>query len=213
MIRMLPAPTGKQSLFGPLIALLLVLLLGGWLLTYWHTHPDPLGPAIIYTQGTTPSGLTFDYDITDTDLFVEWDHATGGDFDPRNKCPRDFFRAGFVLLCRKTVNGKFAKFLYHRNKKLLYRIDRDEVGGKVQAGLHWVTDTRFQAPYRIADPAFRGGRRVDVPDGRGGATIQRYDYGQAVAKRQTRWQRELFHPTHIHTDQCPDWMDLYQFTP
>lgn len=87
------------------------------------------------------------------------------------------------------------------------------IKGKANYGLHWVTGTRFNAKYRIADPDFRGGKTVHRPNAKGGTTAARYDYGQAVSKKQVRYGRELFRPTHIQSDQCPQWGDIFTFTP
>ena len=199
------APRGNRFPVGWTGVCLVVLLL----LTYWLLPLDP--PPVVYAQATTSSGLTFDYEMITEDLVVDW--SGGGDFDPRDKCPKDFLSAGFIVLSRKIKDRAFTHFLYHRGKRLLYRIDRDIVRGKAQIGLHWVTGTRFNAKYRIGDGTFRGGKTVQVPNGKGGTDAVRFRYGQAVSKKRTQYHRELFSPTHLTPDQCPEWWDLFNFIP
>ncbi len=165
----------------------------------------------IFTKATDGPAPPFPHRTITSDLRVDW--TGGGDFDPRNKCPDDFFGAGFVVICKKMADGKAFKFLYHKGKKLLYRIDKDMAKGKARIGLHWVESTRFSAKYRIADPAYKGGKTVSVPDGKGGGQSRVFQYGEAVSPKRVQRHRELFHETHIHPKQCDDWWDIFNFIP
>lgn len=118
-----------------------------------------------------------------------------------------------LLLCKRLADGAAFKFLYHRSRRLLYRIDRDLINGRPCIGLHWVESTRYNARYRIADGGFRGGRAVPVPQAGGGTQLQRFEYGQAVSKKKSRPGRELFRATHIDPGQCPEWWDIFNFMP
>lgn len=211
MIYSLPIRRGNPS-FLLLLLLICSLLLFGWWSELLLSRPD-VGPERLYTTATGPSGLEFEYEVTLVDFSVEWDANSGGDFDPRDKCPRDFLSAGFILLSKKLEDGSAFNYLYHQGRRLLYRIDKDIIGGRAQIGLHWVTNTSFGAKYRIADPSFKGGKEVQVPDSRGGTHATRFQYGQPVSKRRTTYSRELFRPTHIEPDQCPEWWDLFNFIP
>jgi len=166
-------------------------------------------PAGSRVQANVPG---IDYELTTADLEVDWS-AGGPDFDPRGKCPEDFSKQGFKLLIKDQGKGGTFYFLYHQGKKLLYRIDKEVFRGKVRVGLHWVTSTRFNARYRIADPAYKGGKAVDVPTAKGGTTGKTFHYGQAVSKRRTQYRRELFRETHIRPGQCPEWWDIFNFKP
>jgi len=136
-----------------------------------------------------------------------------GKLPTSSKCPDDFFGAGFVVLCKKMADGNAFKFLSHKGKKLLYRIDKDIVNGKARIGLHWVESTRFSAKYRIADPAYKGGKAVPVPDGKGGMQTRVFRYGEAVSPKRVQRHRELFKETHIDPKQCAEWWDIFNFIP
>jgi hypothetical protein len=187
-----------------------ILILASLLYFYLHLN---LGnaPALAYATGTGTSGLTFEYQIISSDLHVNW--TGGGDFDPRGKCPQDFLSKGFVVLCKKVKNGGVYKFLYHKGKKLLYRIDKSEINGQSQVGLHWVESTKFGSKYRIADDAFKGGKTVQAPNAKGGKETVTVRYGEAVSKRKTSYNRELFDQTHINPNQCREWWDIINFIP
>lgn len=81
-----------------------------------------------------------------------------------------------MLVCKKLNNGAYIKFLYHKGRKLLYRVDKDVVNGKARAGLHWVGSTKSTARYRIADPAYKGGKAVKVPNAKGGMDEELYAF-------------------------------------
>ena len=173
MIRSAPA-TGNGHLI-PGIVLLCLLGASVW---YFTQQPVLYLPPLT-AQATSPDMA---YEVTASDITIDW--ATGGgDFDPRDKCPPDFFRNGFVLVCKKLGNGAYAKFLYHKGKKLLYRIDKDVFMGKTRIGLHWVESTKFNSRYRIADPAYKGGKMLKVPNAKGGRDTKSFHYGQAVSKK------------------------------
>ena len=70
---------------------------------------------------------------------------------------------------------------------------------------------KFNARYRIADEAYKGGRAVKVPSAKGGKATKTFHYGQAVSKRRTQFHRELFRETHITPRQCPEWWDIFNF--
>lgn len=184
------------ALPGPFWALTVLLL--GLLLAYW-----------LY-EGVLPAAppQEFPVEIITKDITVDW---TGGgpEFDPWNRCPQDFFKQGFVLLGKRLRGNQVVKFLYHKGKKLLYRIDLDDLPTGKSIGLHWVTGTRFNAKYRLADKSFVGGKAVAQPTGKGTTATATYHYGDAVGKRATGRKRELFAPTHIDTDNCPDWFELF----
>lgn len=202
MIRSVPA--SGSALFAS--GILLLCLLGASLL-YFLQQPGLSPPPT--ARASSP---VIDYEITNSDIYVDWP-AGGPDFDPRGKCPPEFFNNGFVLLCKRLARGGYVRFLYHKGKKLLYRIDKDVIGGKARIGLHWVESTRYSSRYRIADNVFKGGKKVRIPDGRGGTEAATFHYGQAVSKRRVDPGRELFAPTHIKPDQCPEWWDLFNFMP
>lgn len=210
MIRAISPPSVNRSV-RPLPVIGLLLFISTTLYYFYQTTCQANAPVIVYATATTPSGLTFDYDVTTFDLSVDW--ANGGDFDPRDKCPTDFFSAGFRVLCRQMVDGGYFRFLYHKGKRLLYRIDEDVINGQARIGLHWVEGTSFGARYRIADPAFKGGKTVAVPNGRGGTDAMRFTYGEAVSKKRVQRRRELFRETHIDPQQCPEWWDVLDFLP
>ncbi|MCO6488458.1 MAG: hypothetical protein J5I98_08575 [Phaeodactylibacter sp.] len=73
--------------------------------------------------------------------------------------------------------------------------------------------TKFSSKYRIADPSFKGGRTVRVPNAKGGMDSQTFRYGQAVSRRRVQLERELFSETHIAPNQCPEWWDILNFFP
>lgn len=210
MIQTISSP--QSNLLRPFYPLLifLILLLGGLCLLHFPAASESM-PTELFATASGSTGITFEYEITTSDVEVEW--SGGGDFDPRGKCPPDFFGEGFVLLCKKLADGAYFKFLYHKGKKLLYRIDKDIINGKARIGLHWVEGTRFNARYRIADDAFRGGKKVEVPNAKGSTDAKTFQYGQAVSKKKVQPGRELFDPTHIDPDQCPEWWDLFNFIP
>jgi hypothetical protein len=187
-----------------------ILILASLLYFYLHLNLGNAS-ALAYATGTGSSGLTFEYQVISSDLHVDW---TGrGDFDPRGKCPQDFLSKGFIVLCKKIENGPIFKFLYHKKKKLLYRIDKDLINGEAKIGLHWVESTKFSSKYRIADDAFKEGQIVKIPNAKGGKDAVTMRYGEAVSKRKTLHDRELFHQTHIKPDQCKEWWDIFTFIP
>ncbi len=187
-----------------------VLLLALLASTLLYFSGPPVGQAPPPTVQASNPGI--DYEVTASDITVDW-AAGGGDFDPRDKCPRDFFRNGFVLLCKKLDSGVFARFFYYKGKKLLYRIDKEVISGKARIGLHWVESTKFSSRYRIADPAFKGGKAVKVPNAKGGRYTKVFHYGQAVSKKRSQFHRELFRETHLPPGQCPEWWDIFNFMP
>jgi len=200
--------------------LLLLALLAGTLLYF---SGPPIGQAPPPT--VRASNPVIDHEVTTSDITADWE-AGGSDFDPRDKCPPDFFQKGFALVCKKLDNGVYAKFLYHKGKKLLYRIDKEIISGKariglpcgilamqIPQGLHWVESTKFNARYRIADPAYKGGKAVKVPNAKGGSDTKTFHYGQAVSKRRAQFHRELFRETHIAPGQCREWWDIFNFMP
>lgn len=193
--------TGTAGSLQLLLFLLLVLcLILGW-----------PGISLVRSNATLASGISFTYEEIELELTVDW--AGGGDFDPRDKCPEDFFADGFILICKKLKDGAFFKFLYHRKKRLLYRIDQDIIKGKKKIGVHWVEGTAFNAKYRIADPSFKGGKTLSVPNAKGGKDPRNFQYGEAVSKKRVQHRRELFDQTHIDPKQCPDWWDIFNFIP
>lgn len=208
MIRTLSSPTGKIT-FPHFSSLLFGLLLLAGLL-YYQYHRS-YAAAELFAVATGSTGMAFTYEVTTSDVVADW--AGSGDFDPRDKCPPDFFSDGFVLLCKKLADGAYFKFLYHKGKKLLYRIDRDVIDGQAHIGLHWVESTKFGARYRIADDAFQGGKTIRTPNAKGGTDAKTFHYGEAVSKKKSQPGRELFDPTHIDPDQCPEWWDIFNFTP
>lgn len=203
----LASPPGRRLPFHALALLFLALLA---IAALYYSHLDP-ALELAYFTGHTGGGATFSYEVTSNDITVDW--PGGGDFDPKDKCPEEFFAAGFTVILKKLPDGNTVKFLYHKGKKLLYRIDKDIVKGKAKIGLHWVTGTHFNAKYRIADKAFKGGRSVVVPNAKGGVDKVRFRYGEAVSKRRVRPDRELFRETHIGPKQCRSWWDLFNFMP
>ncbi len=187
--------------------ILLLALLGATLL--YFAMPPALQPPPPTLKANSPA---IEYELTEADLHVDWP-AGGPEFDPHDKCPPDFFKKGFRLVLRRRDNGAYAKFLYHKGKKLLYRIDKDVIEGKAKVGLHWVASTKPRARYRIADRAYKEGKAVKVPNAKGGKDTKIFQYGQAVSKRRAQPHRELFRETHIIPRQCPDWWDIINFTP
>jgi hypothetical protein len=196
---------GRNGMSGS--GLLLLLLLTCLLLFLYFTQQT----VVLQASATLDSGLSFDYQEIDSELTVDW--SGGGDFDPRDKCPKDFFSNGFILICKKVKGGEIFKYLYNKQKKLLYRIDRDLIKGKEKIGLHWVEGTRFNAKYRIADQSFKGGKTLDVPNAKGGLDQRTFQYGQAVSKKRVQRRRELFSQTHIDPKPCQDWLDIFNFIP
>lgn len=87
MIRTIATAQGGMPSVGFSLIAFLLLLLGTFLYFYQpkETNPPPLASA------TGPS--TIEYEVTTSDITVDW--TGGGDFDPRDKCPPDFFREGF----------------------------------------------------------------------------------------------------------------------
>ncbi|MCB9295535.1 MAG: hypothetical protein H6559_20780 [Lewinellaceae bacterium] len=206
MIHTLASPPGRRRPFHAL-ALLFLALLAVFVLYYSHFNP---APELDYFTGHT-GGATFSYEVTTSDLTVDWQN--GGDFDPRDKCPEDFFAAGFTVIFKKLPDGNTIKFLYHKGQKLLYRIDKDVIQGKAEVGLHWVESTRFSSKYRIADAAHKGGKAVPVPNAKGGKELKVFHYGEAVSPKRIQRHRELFNETHINPKQCEDWWDIFNFIP
>lgn len=205
MARTITTAQGGMPSVGFSLIVFLLLLLGTFLYFYQPEETDP--PPLAAATGPT----AIEYEVTTSDITVDW--SGGGDFDPRDKCPPDFFREGFVVLYKRVADGGYFRFLYHKGRKLLYRIDKGVAGGKIRIGLHWVESTKFSSKYRIADPAFKGGKTVKVPNAKGGKGAQTFHYGQAVSKRRVQWERELFRETHIDPDQCPEWWDILNFFP
>lgn len=178
-----PAPSQKTPI---LLGLALLTVLGIYLHFYWSESSQPYIYAA--SSGGNPS---FAYEVIRSDLSVDW--SGGGDFDPKDKCPQDFLGSGFTVIYKKLADGSCFKFLYHKGKKLLYRIDQDLIKGKARIGLHWVTGTAYNA--------------------KGGTDQVRFQYGEAVSKKRARFGRELFHETHIIPGQCKSWWDLINFLP
>jgi hypothetical protein len=187
-----------------------ILILASLLYFYLHLN---LGnaPALAYAKGTGSSGLTFEYQIISSDLHVDW--TGGGDFDPRGKCPQDFLSEGFVVLFKKFEDGGIFRFLFHKGKKLLYRIDKDTPNGQAKIGLHWVESTKYSSKYRIADDAFKEGKSLQVPNAKGGKDNKTFKYGDVVSKKRGQYGRELFRETHINPGQCSEWWDIFNFFP
>lgn len=201
---------GGAAPLRPSILMYAALLLGG--LGYFYlTQQYDDAPEIHFATTAQVAGMEFSYEVIHDDITVDW--SGGGDFDPRGKCPKDFFSAGFVLVYKKLRDGGNIKFLYHRAKQLLYRIDKDVIKNKFTVGLHWVTGTRFSAKYRVADQAYKGGKSVLVPTAKGGKELRQFQYGEVVPKNRIRPRRELFRETHIRPGQCPSWWDLIHFKP
>ncbi len=193
------------------LGLLFALLLGTIIYNLISSQAFQQGPAYVFATKPSTGGPSFSYQLTDTDLTVDW--PGGGDFDPRDKCPEDFFAAGFIVICKKVKRGGYFKFLYHKKKKLLYRIDEDVINGKARIGLHWVEGTHFGAKYRIADAAYKGGKAIPVPDGKGGKSLKVFQYGEAVSKKRVARHRELYQETHLNPKQCEEWWNIFNFIP
>jgi hypothetical protein len=189
----------RIRLFLHLLPGLLLCLLGALL-------AQQLFPERILSSSSSPD---FPVEVSTEHLDVTWTADQGGDFDPRGKCPDDFFGAGFIVYLRRMADGSSFKFLYHRGRQLLYRIDRDIIAGQARIGLHWVESTRFGARYRVADPAFGAGRKLKVPTGTTTSTTETFRYGQAVSKKRSRPGRELFRATHVRPGQCEQWNDIF----
>ncbi|MEZ4995360.1 MAG: hypothetical protein R2824_33390 [Saprospiraceae bacterium] len=204
MIRSVAMTRGRSGMSGGGLLLLLLVCLVLFYYFYQST-------VLVHSTATLESGLSFDYREITSELSVDW--SGGGDFDPRDKCPKDFFGDGFILICKKMSDGQFFKFLYHQKKQLLYRIDQDIIQGTAKIGLHWVESTFFNAKYRIADPSFKGGKTLSVPNARGGVDQRSFQYGEAVSKKRVQYRRELFRQTHIDAKPCQDWWDIFTFTP
>lgn len=109
MIQSIPGSRNSRPAIGAPTLLLLLLL--ATLLWLYHQAPADPGPLVLHSGQTATD---FDYAVITTDLTVDW--SGGGDFDPRNRCPDDFFAAGFVLLIRKAADGGYFRFFYHRGK-------------------------------------------------------------------------------------------------
>lgn len=180
-----------------MLVLLLCLCLGAYAYRHLSTTAPPDFPTEVITE----------------DITVAWTDPGGPHFDPWNRCPDDFFNKGFRLLQKRLADGNTVNFLYHRGRKLLYRIDQDIIRGIPKIGLHWVRGTKYGAKYRIADPTFVGGKSVSRPTGTTTSSTATYHYGDAVSKRQSKPGREFFRATHIDTDNCPDWFTLFTFAP
>ena len=195
------APLGARRPGLPMPGLSLTLLLLAILVTWWITNG---------TLAATTPPPDFPVEVITEDFTVDWSGDGRPPFDPRNRCPEDFLSRGFVLLVKKASDGYLYRFLYHKGKRLLYRLDIDDIRGVSKVGLHWVASTRFNARYRIADPSFKTGKAVASPNGKGGTTTATYRYGDPVSKKKSRYDREFFRSTHIQTsDDCPDWFDLF----
>lgn len=112
MSRSISAPRGRTP-----YALLLLLATLALLFSWWQLAPPPdPGTGFVYARSTESTDALFDYEVAFTDITVDWTPADGGDFDPRDKCPKDFFSAGFIVLSRKVKDGAFTNFLHHRGK-------------------------------------------------------------------------------------------------
>jgi len=207
MSHSIASPPGRRLSFHALALLFLALLVAVLLC---HS-PFNQAQQLAYFTAHTTGGATFSYEVTTSDLSVDW--PGGGDFDPRDKCPEDFFAAGFTVIFKKLPNGNCVKFLWHKGKKLLYRIDKDIIKGKAEVGLHWVESTRFSSKYRIADAAYKGGKAVPVPNSKGGKNLRVFQYGEAVSPKRVQRHRELFQETHINSKQCGEWWDIFNFIP
>lgn len=205
MIRTTANTRGGKPSVGFSHMVFLLLLLGSFLYFY---QPPEMGPPPLAAASSPPA---IEYEVTTSDITVDW--TGGGDFDPRDKCPEDFFAAGFTVICRKMKQRGYFKFLYHKKKKLLYRIDKDVFNGKAKIGLHWVESTRFSSKYRIADASYKGGKAVPVPNGKGGKDLKVFRYGEVVSPKRVQSHRELFRETHIQPKQCEGWWDIFDFIP
>lgn len=210
MYHALPSPQSNKNPLNRALALGLLLLLGALLFAYYAAGRQQ-AEAASFATATLSGGLSFSYQATTSDLAVDWQGE--GDFNPHGKCPPDFFSGGFVLLCKKLADGACFRFLYHKGKKLLYRIDYEVVDGRARVGLHWVEGTHFGARYRIADDSFKGGRTALAPDGKGGVEPRQFQYGEPVSKKRSVPGRELFRETHITPGDCPEWWDIVNFIP
>lgn len=196
---------------GLVLTALALLFIGLSYIGYEWSSQAFWSPSVLQANSQMDNGQSFDYEVIENDLAVGW--PPGGDFDPKDKCPEDFFSAGFVLVCKKLADGAYFNFLYHSGKGLLYRIDRDIINNQVRFGLHWVESTRYNAKYRIADPQFKGTKTVEVPTAKGGTESRSFNYGQAVSKKRSQPGRELFKATHIKTGECKEWGNIHNFKP
>jgi hypothetical protein len=190
--------------------LLGALLLLALTLNHYFQAPPRLPQPYVYAAAGG-GGAAFAHEVITEDITVDW--TSGGDFDPRGKCPQDFLGSGFTVVYKKLADGAYFRYLYHKGKKILYRIDKDVIGGKARIGLHWVTGTAFNARYRIADAAYKGGKTVQVPTAKGTRVPATFQYGQAVSKKRVQPGRELFRETHIQPRQCREWWDIFNFLP
>jgi hypothetical protein len=193
--------------------LLLLAALVGIVLYHYLQQPARNVQQLTYAGLGATATVAYAHQVITTDLEIDWTPGSGGDFDPRGKCPDDFFGQGFILLCKRLGDGSYVKFLFHKGKNLLYRIDRDVIKDKVSIGLHWVTGTRYNAKYRIADPGYKGGRTIEVPTAKGTSASATFEYGQAVSKKRVQPGRELFRETHIAPGQCREWWEVWDFIP
>lgn len=207
MISSSASSRGERPSLNPLLALFCAILLASVL--YFSRAPE--APPLLVAATSLLNGSDFSYQVIHQDLEVDW--SGDGDFDPKDKCPEDFFEAGFTLICKQQKRGESFKFLYHPLKKLLYRIDEDLVDNQTRIGLHWVKSTSFNAKYRIADTTFKGGKSVQVPAPSGTTRPQVFEYGEAVSKKRVQRERELFLETHIQPKQCEEWWDIFNFVP
>lgn len=207
MIHLLAPSRDRRFSLNILLALVFAIFLAK---AFYHSYPIEVQP-LVHARAHTPTGANFSYQVITSDLSVDW--SDGGDFDPKDKCPEDFFKDGFMVICKKLEKGGCFKFLYHHKKKLLYRIDEDLIDNKARIGLHWVEGTSFNAKYRIADTTYKGGKTVPVPDGKGNTNPKVFQYGEAVSKKRVQRGRELFRETHIFPKQCEEWWDIFNFIP
>ncbi|MCB9291917.1 MAG: hypothetical protein H6559_02130 [Lewinellaceae bacterium] len=83
MIRTIATAQGGMPSAGFSLIAFLLLLLVTFLYFYQppETNPPPLAAA------SSPPAI--EYEVTTSDITVDW--TGGGDFDPRDKCPPDFF--------------------------------------------------------------------------------------------------------------------------
>lgn len=206
MIRNYTPAQPRKMPFGLLLTIMLVVAIYSYI-----NNRMPGSQAFAFATTTSAGSISFSYEVIESDITVDW--SGGGDFDPRGKCPKDFFDTGFSVIFKKLADGTCVKFLYHKGKQLLYRIDQDVIKEKVKVGLHWVTGTHFNAKYRIADYTYKGGKSVAVPNAKGGMDMVQFQYGEAVSKKRVRHRRELFRETHIQPGQCTSWWDLFNFNP
>lgn len=202
-----PTPSRRK----PLLLLLAALL--GIVLYQYIQQTFRVPQQFTYVSVGAATTFAYAHQVITSDIEVGWSAGSSGDFDPRGKCPDDFLGQGFILLYRRLADGAYVRFLFHKGKNMLYRIDCDVIKGKVMIGLHWVTGTRYGARYRIADPAYKGGRTIDVPTAKGAKVPATFEYREAVSKKRVQPGRELFSETHIQPQQCRQWWDVWDFMP